>query len=60
MGDEFTAHGARAIVIANIQDEKGHRYRHDVIVIALQSRQSLSLSFLVAGCFDCCWLADFG
>ena len=43
MGDEFAAHGARAIVIADVQDEKGHRHRHDVIVIALRSRQSLSL-----------------
>ena len=33
-----------------------------VIVIALWSRRSLplSLSLLVVGCFDCCWLADFG
>ena len=60
MGDEFVAHGTRAIIIADVQVEKGHHHRHDVIVIALQSRQSLSLSFLVVGCFDCCWLADFG
>ena len=29
------------------------------IIIALQSRRSLSLSLLVVGCFDCCWLVDF-
>ena len=57
---EFATHGTQAIVIANVQDKKGHRHRHDVIVIALQSRRSLSLSLLVVGCFDCCWLADFG
>ena len=45
MGDEFVAHGTRAIIIADVQVEKGHHHRHDVIVIALQSRQSLSLSF---------------
>ena len=59
MGDEFTAHSVRAvakprefavhsaqaIVIANIQDKKGHRHHHDVIVTALQSHRSLSLSF---------------
>ena len=44
MGDEFTAHGARAIVIADVQDEKGHRHLHDVIIIALRSHLSLSLS----------------
>ena len=45
MGDEFVAHVTRAIIIADVQVEKGHHHRHDVIVIALQSRQSLSLSF---------------
>ena len=44
---EFAAHGAQAIVIADVQDEKGHRHCHDVIiiVITLQSRRSLSLFF---------------
>ena len=42
MGDEFAAYGARAIVIADVQDEKGHHHHHDIIVIALRS---LSLSF---------------
>ena len=41
---EFATHGTQAIVIANVQDEKGHRHRHDVIVIILQSCRSLSLS----------------
>ena len=25
---KFVAHGAQTIVIANVQDEKGHRHRH--------------------------------
>ena len=25
---EFAAHSTQAIVIANVQDEKGHRHRH--------------------------------
>ena len=41
MGDEFAAHGARAIIIVDVQDEKGHLHHHDIIVIALRS---LSLS----------------
>uniref|UniRef100_A0A7N2MZM6 RNase H type-1 domain-containing protein n=1 Tax=Quercus lobata TaxID=97700 RepID=A0A7N2MZM6_QUELO len=42
---EFAAHSVQAIVIADVQNEKGYRHRHDIIVIALQSRRSLSLSF---------------
>ena len=46
---EFAAHGTQAIVIADVQDEKGHRHRHDFIVIALQSRLCLSLSLFFGG-----------
>ena len=39
-----------AIVIAD-----RHHHRHHCFDLA-----DLSLSFLVVGCFDCWWLADFG
>ena len=45
MGDEFAAHGARAIVIAEPSP-------------SLSDLADLFLSLLVVGCFDCCWLAE--
>ena len=57
MGDEFAAHGARAIVIADVQDEKGHCHLHRSPISPISLSLSLSLSF-GGCCFDCCWLAE--